>query len=166
MYKKEIRYTDLKGTERITVAYFNLTTVEMTRLVKKYGADDLTDYLTSLVQSGNAFEMISVMADIVLSAYGKPSDDGTHFVKTAAIHDEFESSVAYAEYIEDLITNDGEATRFVENTLSGKVMQSAMKESQGSPLSVVPKMPDSDARPLDQYSREELEALLSQKHNQ
>lgn len=163
MYKTSITYTDFNGETQTDQLYFNLTSIDIAKLTKRFG--NVEQYLTDIMAERNGLKIISVMADLVLDAYGEVSADGKHFDKSPRIKENFENSVAYAEYLEEMVSSEDEATRWVTNVLSSKVMNEAMQEAKETPLTVVQK-PKSARQALDDYSEEELEALLAQKHNQ
>lgn len=163
MYKTSVTYTDFNGETQTDQLYFNLTSIDIAKLTKRFG--NVEQYLTDVMAEHNGLKIISVMADLVLDAYGEVSVDGKHFDKSPRIKENFENSIAYAEYLEKMVSSGDEATRWVTNVLSSKVMNEAMDQAKESTLTVVPK-PVSAREALDNLSEEELEALLSKKHEQ
>lgn len=126
MFKRTLTYTDLNGklveNEEL---YFNLNKIEMAKLANKIDPvnSDMEGVLTKLIETKNVFKIITVMADIILAAYGEKSADGKRFNKSPEITEAFENSVAYAEYVEYMLANENEAMEFVK---------AAMAEASGS----------------------------------
>lgn len=155
MFKKTMTYYDLNGTQHTTDLHFNLTTIELSRFSEKYSPGvSLEQYISDAVNSGNNFKIINTLADLVLEAYGKKSDDGLRFVKNPQIREDFENSVVFAEFLEDLIMDEKLALEFTNSLLESKVIKQA-QQTQKPELQVVAPKPA-----LHSYTREELEAIL------
>lgn len=114
MFKKQITYTDFNGTERKEDFYFHMSVQEATRLQAKHNGQPLDIYAKNLAANQNVEEMIKFIEEIMLTSYGKKSDDGKSFVKSPAIRTEFEYSQAYAELFEELLTVPETAEKFAK----------------------------------------------------
>lgn len=114
MFKKQIAYTDFNGTERKENFYFHMSLPEAARMEAKFNGMTVEEYATSLSEDKNTDRMIAFVEDIILSSYGKKSDDGKSFLKTPEIRTNFEYSQAYAELFEELITSPETARAFAE----------------------------------------------------
>lgn len=112
MFKKTIKYTDFNGTERSENFYFHMSLPEMARLEAKCGGKTVPGYVKQLVADQDVEEIIRFIEEIVLTSYGKKSDDGKQFLKSKVVREEFEYSQAYAELFEELFTVDGAAEKF------------------------------------------------------
>lgn len=112
MYKKEIKYVDFNGTERVEDFYFHLSVPEVTRMQAKFGGQGMETYAKNLSANNDESGMINFIEELVLNAYGKKSPDGKSFIKNPEIRKEFEYSQAYAELFEELLTNQDETERF------------------------------------------------------
>ena len=118
MLKKTITYEDFNGLEQTDDFYFHISTPEMTKMTIKWGGD-IADYVKRIAKDEDAEKMIEFIETLVLSAYGKKSEDGKRFVKNAAIREEFEFSQAYAELFEELMLNPSQAKAFGEGLAIG-----------------------------------------------
>lgn len=139
MFRTNITYTDLNGVSSTEILHFNLTTIEIARLGAKLNPEngDLSAHFKKVASSGNALNNILLMTEIVLAAYGVPTPDGRGFQKTPEIVEQFEYSVAFAEFIEQLMVNDALAVEFGNNVLA--VNPDLVKAGEGVELSVVEK---------------------------
>jgi hypothetical protein len=120
MFKTNISYTDLNGINATETLYFNLTTVEIARLGAKISPEDgdLAGHFQKVASSGNALNNILLMTEVVLAAYGQPTPDGRGFQKNPALVQQFEYSIAFAEFIEQLMYNAPLAEEFGRNVLA------------------------------------------------
>lgn len=113
MFKHEIAYTDFNGTTRKEDFHFHLSLPEVTRLEAEFGKP-LADYTKELVDRQDPNELIKFLERIVLSSYGRKTADGKSFRKNTELREEFEYSQAYAEFFEELLTNQDLARKFGE----------------------------------------------------
>lgn len=123
MIKKTISYTDYDGVERVEDFYFNLNTIELTRLQGKY-ENDIPTYITKLSKNNNLMGMVNLLEDLILTSYGEKSVDGRKFIKNEEIREEFSNTIAYAKLFEELFTDQEEAEKF------GKGIVSEVRESE------------------------------------
>lgn len=113
MFKKEIEYVDFNGVERKEDFYFHLSLPEVTRIEAEAG-ETLKDHIQQLVTNNKVKELLDFLEDVILTSYGEKTTDGRSFRKNKALRDEFENSPAYAEFFEQLITEEGLAEKFGE----------------------------------------------------
>lgn len=121
MLKKTIKFTNVLGEKEEAIAYFNLNNVEYLRLAAKVGQDgDLAKGLRAAVEANNLNRMISIIEEVLLSAYGiRPAEDMSGFVKTQAARDMFSSSEPYSELFMELLNNPEELNNFVSSLVDG-----------------------------------------------
>lgn len=120
MYKKTLTYTNYNGLAVTENLYFNLSSIEVARFARKYTDQEnisLADVIQQIANSGNIFKMIEFTSDMVLSSYGRITDDGK-MDKSESVVDNFATSVAYAEYVDILITDVEESKRFGAKVVS------------------------------------------------
>lgn len=113
MFKKEIEYTDFNGTDRKEAFYFHLSLPEVTRIEAKVGGS-IKDHIEILIESSRTKELLDFIEEIMLSSYGEKTSDGRSFKKNQEIREEFSNSIAYAEFFEQLLTEEGLAQKFGE----------------------------------------------------
>lgn len=123
MLKKNIEFVDFEGQKQVSTEYFNMTRMELLNFqdsVMPKEFDDLQTYIDDIVNRKDIRGMFNVIKSMVLISYGKKSEDGKHFLKNAAIREEFESSLAYSALIESFFEDqDGKVmTSFVEGIIS------------------------------------------------
>ena len=132
MFKKTIKYTDFNGTDREEDFYFHVSAHEVVRMEAKLGGRSLDTYSKELSANQDMSKMIEFIEDLVLSSFGKKSEDGKNFLKSEEIRREFEYSQAYAELFEELLTVPESAEKFA----TGIARQT--KKMKDTPLTVVP----------------------------
>ncbi len=129
MLKRTIKYEDFNGQNQTEDAYFNLTKTELVRLeiASKNGlAEDLIELTKS---EENKEELLAFFEKLILSSYGKKSEDGKSFVKNPALLDEFRCSAMYDALLMDLVTDADLAAAFVSGILPRDMAEAAEKEA-------------------------------------
>lgn len=116
MYKKSINYTGFDGNEETLVAYFNINQMEATRLNAKYDGD-ITTFIQKIIESQDIGRMLDFLEDMILSAYGKRSEDGLRFVKNAEVRENFSQTLAYEALFSELLNNPDTVSEFVDKTI-------------------------------------------------
>ena len=111
MIKKTLTYYDFNDQEVTEDAYFNLTSVELTRMSARYGGD-LEGYINQVIADNDLMAMIDILEDLLLSSYGIKSEDGRRFIKTPEAVKDLEWSQGHAELLETLIKNPTETREF------------------------------------------------------
>lgn len=156
MYSKDVTFYDLNGKQQTETLHFSLTTVEIARLSAKLSPEgkDLKDHLVDVITGGDNFKLISLVADLMIAAYGTKSADGLRFVKNAELTADFENSVAFAEYLDLALTDQEEGNRFVSGVFEDSRVQKAGREKLGEVT------PISDYRPAT--SKSTLDDLINQ----
>lgn len=122
MYQTKVNYVALNGDAVEEVLHFNLNTIEVARMQGKVEGGDLEAHFKKVISNASAtndtMSLINLMLDVVLLAYGEPSADGKHFVKGPEVQARFENSLAFAQYMEDLLTQEGESLRFGQQVIA------------------------------------------------
>lgn len=118
MYKKLIKYEDFNGTQREETKYFNLSKAELMEmeLSTKAGVEEM---IRVLIATKDNAKIVQTFKDLILKSYGIKSEDGTRFIKTAQLRDEFEQSNAYSEFFIELLSDPDEQVRFINGVVSG-----------------------------------------------
>lgn len=116
MYKKSINYTGFDGNEETLVAYFNINQMEATRLNAKYDGD-ITNFIQKIIETKDVGRMLDFLEDMILSAYGKRSEDGLRFVKNAEVREDFSQTLAYEALFSELLNNPDTVSEFVDKTI-------------------------------------------------
>ena len=112
MLKEKITFINLEGDEDELEAYFNLSDIEATRLTAKYGIKgDLKKGLKAIAAEANYDKMLTVLEDIVLTAYGERNGN-IGFTKSPELRQAFSNSIPYSELVTGLLTDEGKAQSF------------------------------------------------------
>lgn len=116
MLTKSITYTDYNGNVRTEDFLFNLSKAEIIEL-ESSETGGLSKMLEDLVKSNDNRKIIDVFKSIILKAYGKKSEDGRRFIKSAEIREEFEQTEAYSELFMELASDSEAAAAFVNGII-------------------------------------------------
>lgn len=125
MIKETIKYTDYNGNELVEDFYFNLSKSEIAEMELSY-PNGLADHITKMTQSNNGAEIIKIFKELILSSYGRKSDDGKRFIKSDEEAKAFSQTEAYSELFMKLATNADAAAEFV-NGIVPKQLGSTQK---------------------------------------
>lgn len=137
MYKEIITYTDLNGVERTEEYLFNLTKAELIEMeLSKSGG--FADLLDRIIKAKDTPDIIREVKRLLLTSYGKKSEDGRHFLKSPEIRQEFECSEPYSIMFMKLISDDEAAAKFV-NAIMPKDVAEAAANAMASNGGAVPK---------------------------
>ena len=130
MLKKTITYEDYDGNKRTEDSYFNLNESELTqlRLSRSGGIEKM---LERIVQEQNAPEIIAMVKEIMLLAYGEKSDDGKVFLKSPEISHRFECTEAFNEIFMDICSSPEQASDFFRAILPAK-LRSKIAEAEAA----------------------------------
>lgn len=133
MVKETTTYVDFDGTETSEELYFNLTKLELTELAMDLPdglAEGLTpesspaDILNTITNKLGRKGIIEFIKALVVKAYGikRVGQDGkTRFFKSKQITEEFENSMAFSNFVMELITNDDASARFFQGIIPSDV---------------------------------------------
>ena len=107
MLKENVKYLDFDGVEQNETLYFNINRMELIAMQARYGKEDLAKYIERIVQEQDFAKIHDLLNDIILTAYGKKSEDGKRFLKSEEIKEEFRTSLAYEALVESFFDDDG-----------------------------------------------------------
>lgn len=142
MVKETITYTDFDGMETVEDMYFNLTKLELTEMAMELPdglADGITeksspaDILAAITAKLGKKGIIDFIKRLVVKAYGvkKVGQDGKfRFVKSPQIAEDFENSMAFQNFVMELITNDDASARFFNGIIPSEVASQLPPEIQ------------------------------------
>lgn len=107
MLKENVKYLDFDGVEQNETLYFNINRMELIAMQARYGKEDIAKYIERIVQEQDFAKIHDLLNDIILTAYGKKSEDGKRFLKSEEIKEEFRTSLAYEALVESFFDDDG-----------------------------------------------------------
>lgn len=128
MFKKTITFTDYAGNEKTEDHFFNLNKAELFELELLAGDEPdkgLTETISRVAKDGKPREIISLFKMIIEKSYGTKSEDGTRFIKSDKVWEEFSQSEAYSEIYFELVTNAGAASAFVRGIMPKEIQDRA-----------------------------------------
>lgn len=118
MYKTTIEYEDYNGVQRKEEFYFNLSKAELMEMDLSTQAG-IEEKFRMIIQTKDNAEIVKTFKDLILRSHGIKSEDGTRFIKTDALRENFEQSAAYSEYFMRLLSDPDEQQRFMNGVISG-----------------------------------------------
>ena len=116
MLKQQVTYEDFDGNTQTETLYFNLNRMELISFQKRYGSENMENYINKLIEEKQIEPMYDLLNDFVLTAYGVRSEDGKRFIKNDEIREEFKQSLVYEALIEDFHDN---SRKVLENFIAG-----------------------------------------------
>lgn len=116
MLKQQVKYEDFDGNTQTETLYFNLNRMELISFQKRYGSENMENYINKLIEEKQIEPMYDLLNDFVLTAYGIKSEDGKRFIKNDQIREEFKQSLAYEAFIEDF---HDDSRKVLENFIAG-----------------------------------------------
>ena len=131
MFKKEITYTDYNGNVRTEPFYFNLNKAEILKLAARYPGG-LDNYLKDIFDKKDMARLLDFFEELVLSSYGRKSDDGRRFIKSKEIRDEFMQSEAYSTFLMEILsdpTGGDKANEFMHGIIPESLLEEANRQN-------------------------------------
>jgi hypothetical protein len=134
LYTKQIPFADFNGQSRKMTVYFNLTTIQAMKLFREFKI--IIDWRNSIQGPERNLDPEEVMAfysafeEILLSAWGEPSEDGLHFRKGGRY--DFEESALFNATMMMFLTDPKEAMTFVEECFPKDMEQLAKQADENT----------------------------------
>jgi hypothetical protein len=143
--KKTITYEDFNGETVSEDFFFHLSKAELVELELSHKGG-LAASLQKIIESEDGKSIIAEFKNIILTAYGKRSDDGRRFIKTQDLRDEFESTEAYSALFMELVTDTDAAVEFINGIVPAGLTEEAAKlagiDPQKTPIIAVVTEPE------------------------
>ena len=129
MLKKTVTYEDFDGNQRTEYLYFNLTRTEATEF-----ALELPDNVTNSITENDTDEQVAknfveqiggkgVFEFIKKLVLKSKSLDGRRFIKKPELTEEFSQTLAYDQFIMDLMQNEVAAAEFVNAVIPASLAE-------------------------------------------
>lgn len=116
MIKKTINYIDYDGNERSEEAWFNLSQAEIVEMnMSEQGG--LEKMIHRIISEQDNKKLFALFKNVVLTSYGKKSDDGRRFVKSEELSTEFSQTEAYSKLMMELLSGDAKTAESFINGL-------------------------------------------------
>lgn len=126
MLKKTIEYEDWDGDVVSEDFYFHISKAELIELEMSH-VGGLQESLRRLVNAKDGDAIIKEFKNIILTAYGKRSDDGRRFIKNDAVREEFLATPAYSALFMELVTNVDAMIEFIQAIIPSDLSKEAAK---------------------------------------
>jgi hypothetical protein len=147
--KKTITYKDFNGNEVSEDFFFHLSKAELVELEMSHDGG-LSSAIQRIIETEDNKRIIEEFKNIIMTAYGKRSDDGRRFIKNQELRDEFASTEAYSELFMELVTDTDAAVEFINGIIpqgmTEEAAQAAGIDPKTTPLIVVDAEP-SESKP-------------------
>jgi hypothetical protein len=143
LLKKTITYKDFNGEEVSEDFYFHLSRAELVELEMSHRGG-LSVSLERIIASEDNKSIIAEFKNIILSSYGKRSDDGRRFIKNQEVRDEFASTEAYSTLFMELVTDTNAATEFINGIMPADLIEETQQamDQRGELKAVKPEIKD------------------------
>ena len=110
MIKETLTYKDFNGEERTDDFYFHMTKLEWLRFDRKYGG--LKEYIQKATRDNDEYGILTLLEELIQSAYGEKSLDGIRFIKSPEITERFVQSDAYSDMVVGFLTDTQKGINF------------------------------------------------------
>lgn len=124
MLKKTITYENFNGETVSEDFYFHLSKAELVELEMSHQGG-LSEALKRIVAAEDSKSIVTEFKNIIMSSYGKRSDDGRRFIKNQALREEFESTEAYSALFMELVTDTDAAINFINGIVPAGLAEEA-----------------------------------------
>lgn len=133
MYCKKIKYTNFNGETVEDEEYFHMSKTDLSKLqIKGFENMPYKDALEKVLKEKDMFRVLVMYADLILSAYGKKSEDGSTFVKNDEIRTQFEQSAAFEALLDEITQKEDAAKEFINNILPKDIVEEVNKRNLSS----------------------------------
>lgn len=116
MIKWTISYTTYNDEKVTEDFYFHLNKAELAQMQFNVNGA-YSNFIERLQNERDLKGLGDEFRNLILSSYGKKSDDGRIFRKTKEIREEFEFSEAFSELYMELLSDADKATKFARGIL-------------------------------------------------
>jgi hypothetical protein len=136
LLKKTITYENFNEETVSEDFFFHLSKAELIELEMSHDGG-LSASLQRIVELEDKKAVIAEFKNIILSSYGKKSEDGRRFIKNQALREEFESSEAYSTLFMELVTDTDAAVEFINGIIPKGMVEEAARVAQAPVLTAI-----------------------------
>jgi len=133
MIKKTLEFKNYKGEKETGEFYFNMSEGELIKLQLSaidMKTESFQDKLNKIANGLQGRELVNVIDELVLGAYGVKSTDEKLFVKNQHNLELFTSSGAYSALITELFTDAGKLAEFVNGVVPSDLVKSSKEKAE------------------------------------
>lgn len=146
MLKKTITYEDFNGDTVSEDFFFHLSKAELVELEMSH-KDGLSEALQRIVAAEDNKAIVAEFKNIILTAYGKRSDDGRRFIKNQELRDEFQSTEAYSTLFMELVTETDKAIEFINGIIPAGMADEGAKVTESEEKPAIAAVPEETPEP-------------------
>ena len=132
MYNMKITYEDLEGEEQTEEFMFHYSKQEIVELNYNYEGG-LQAHIEKIQKAESVKEVIELIKDIILGAYGEKSADGKRFIKEVDGHklaEDFKQHPAFSECFMTLAADQDKLTAFINGCLPKSLLKEIEAEKK------------------------------------
>lgn len=122
MLAKTITWVDFDDVSHTKTYYFHLSKVDLIDLELRDNRG-LDDYLKRIVAEEDNKAIFEIFKTIIKKSYGVKSSDGTRFIKSDELFEEFVQTPAYDQLIMELLGDADFAASFVNNIIPKDIVE-------------------------------------------
>jgi hypothetical protein len=120
MLKKDITYTDIfDGVQRTETVHFNLTKAELVEFIAQF-PQDFKAYIQEITFDSDRTRFVMFFKKLIMAAYGKRQ--GSDFVKTPEMAEQFTHTEQYSELLMELFSSEAKLIAFFNGVLGVDIM--------------------------------------------
>ena len=120
MIKWPITYTDYNGVTRTEDFWFNYNKAEL--MEKQLGVEGgFAEMIEKIIKADNKPDLMRVIKEFVLKAYGEKSADGRRFIKSDELATAFSQTEAYSILFMQLCEDADKAAKFVNGCVPAEL---------------------------------------------
>lgn len=158
MLKKTITYEDFDGNTVSEDHYFNLSSAKLIELNARSEGDGWGEHLKKIVERNDRNEVIDAFIDLLRMSYGIRDLETNRFLQSDDIFADFQSSLAYDKFFEELFTVEDAMANFFIEVMPKSVQRAA--EKMGVQTATTPKL-ENTRREVSVESRESVAEKLA-----
>lgn len=129
MLAREFIYKDYNGKERKETWYFHLTRADLLeRELGNFGGMD--ELMKRLVREDKPKEIVAMFKELILSSVGKKTPDGSRFIRSQQIQDDFYSSEAYSQLFCEVVMDASKLREWLLATVDEDVRQAMLRNEE------------------------------------
>ena len=121
MLKKTVTYINYFGDEVQDDCWFHFSTTDLTELEMSEGGK-ISDRIQNALDTEDPLVILKMFQEILLKAYGQPTEDGKRFIKSKELSDEFANSLAYETLFWEFADGKEDAEKFINALLPKQLL--------------------------------------------
>ena len=121
MIKKTFTYMNFNDEKVTETCYFNISKGELAAKSAEEG-EGLKEKLERVAESKNRYEILGIIKEFILFAYGEKTSDGRSLMKTPEITKAFECSEPFSMLYTQMYTDANAFTEFIKGVMPKDLM--------------------------------------------